>query len=264
MTTPILIAAAPAADTADEALALAPACQAACDERPLCTRPLGNTLIAPRTALFHQGITCPFVYRITEGCVCVFQALPDGRRQVIDVLGPGRLIGNALTGDAPSGAETLTFTRLEALDTSGAAERGAIEAALRHMLTRSLAHATLLGRKTATERVASALIDLAAQFRRRPRNASTRRVTFTLYLTRADLADWLGLTLETVSRCLNAFKRDNVIAFDHPEVVTVKDMAALTALAGGMTAGSHKDKRSSAGGAVVAPAVATAATPAFA
>ena len=87
-------------------------------------------------------------------------------------------------------------------------------------------------------------------------------MTFTLYLTRADLADWLGLTLETVSRCLNAFKRDSVIAFDHPEVVTVKDMGLLAALAGGMTAGTRKAKR--AGAAVVPPVVAATATPAFA
>ncbi len=135
------------------------------------------------------------------------------------------------------------------------------------MLTRSLAHATLLGRKTATERVASALIDLAAQFRRRPRNATTRRVTFTLYLTRADLADWLGLTLETVSRCLNAFKRDNVIAFDHPEVVTVKDMTALKALSDGLATPEARRKRPAAEAATLTPAASAAAvkiTPVFA
>ncbi len=120
MTNPTLFA---AAAPAEDDVTLPPACDAPCGDRPLCTRPLGNTLISPRTALFHQGITCPFVYRIMEGCVSIFQALPDGRRQVIDVLGPGRLIGNALTGGAPWGAETLTFTRLEALDTAGRRKR---------------------------------------------------------------------------------------------------------------------------------------------
>ncbi|MCY1249542.1 Transcriptional activator protein Anr [compost metagenome] len=94
------------------------------------------------------------------------------------------------------------------------------------------AHATLLGRKTATEKVATALIDLAGQFAWRGRAASTTRFSFNLYLSRADLADWLGLTVETVSRCLNRFKRDGLIDFNHPKTVRILDEQQLRAMAG--------------------------------
>lgn len=71
------------------------------------------------------------------------------------------------------------------------------------------------------EKVAFALLDLAHQFTIPARTPSRSDVTFALHLTHADLADWLGLTLSTVSRCLNAFKHHRLIAFDHPAALTL-------------------------------------------
>ena len=65
--------------------------------------------------------------------------------------------------------------------------------------------------KTAPERVASALIDLALQFGRPARDRKRGAVTFHLYPTRGDLADWLGLTIETVSRAMTRLKRQGLI-----------------------------------------------------
>lgn len=79
--------------------------------------------------------------------------------------------------------------------------------------------------------MASGLLDLAGQFARGVAFDGDGSVTFTLHLTRADLADWLGLTLASVSRGLNAFKRAGLIAFDHPKVITICDRAGLEALA---------------------------------
>ena len=187
-------------------------------------------LVSPGTTIVLQGTRRDATLRIVEGCICLFQQLADGRRQILDVLGAGRLFGNALADTTRYSATALTFTHLEKIDTD--AEHEGIEVELRLMLRRSHAHAVLLGRKTAAEKVATALIDLAQQFARRTSEPSNS-TTFTLYLTRADLADWLGLTLETVSRCLNTFKRDGLIAFKHPEIITIADEDALRLLAAG-------------------------------
>lgn len=111
------------------------------------------------------------------------------------------------------------------------AEPSSLENAVRQTLCRAQAHVLLLGRKTAVERVASAILNLAAQFRRRRRNSVAGRTTFTLYLTLADLADWLELTLETVSQCFGVLKRSSLIAFEQPECITIRDRAALEAIA---------------------------------
>jgi CRP/FNR family transcriptional regulator len=103
---------------------------------------------------------------------------------------------------------------------------------LQNMLSRLLAHATLLGRKTAPEKVATALLDLASRFPRKS-NCARNEEVFNLFLTRADLADWLGLTLETVSRCINAFKRERLVAFDQPEIVTLLEREILSDIAAG-------------------------------
>ncbi len=173
--------------------------------------------------------------RIIEGCICLVRPLADGRRQILDVLGPGRLVGPYLADLTQCSATALALTRLEALDPK--AESAEIAAAARLMLLRSQSHALLLGRKTLAERVATALLDLASQFSRG--SPAKGDLTFHLYLTRAELADWLGLTLESVSRCLNTFKRDGLIVFDRPKVITILDREALEALASGAPALKH-------------------------
>ncbi|WP_280772348.1 helix-turn-helix domain-containing protein [Rhizobium sp. SG_E_25_P2] len=104
------------------------------------------------------------------------------------------------------------------------------------LLARMQAHALLLGRKTAAERVATAVLDLARQFAPAERASRQTRPTFILYPTRADLADWLGLTIETISRTLNSFKRMGLIGFDRPERITILNQIALERTAGGHTA----------------------------
>ncbi|QRY70624.1 helix-turn-helix domain-containing protein (plasmid) [Ensifer sp. PDNC004] len=182
--------------------------------------------------LERKFISRPTTLRVVEGCVALYRELGDGRRLIPDVLGPGRLFGSGLVDVQDCRAMTLAATSVETFD--GPPQAAVIDVVMRQMLLRAQAHAILLGRKTAAERVATALLDLASQFARKSRSPSGKgKTTFNLHLTRADLADWLGLTLETVSRCLGAFKRGRLIAFDHPEIITIRDRTALEALAAG-------------------------------
>ncbi|MDZ7872335.1 MAG: helix-turn-helix domain-containing protein [Rhizobium sp.] len=192
---------------------------------------LAGPLLPPRTVVFLEGLARSPQYRVVDGCVATAQTLVDGRRQIIDLVGPGRLIGLGFGDQNRYSAETLGFTRLEAVSESMA--QGERDLALSEMLARSQSLVMLLGRKTAPERVASALIDLAEQFGRSARDRKRRSVTFHLYPTRGDLADWLGLTIETVSRCLTRLKKAGLIEIKHGDLVTVLDPEQLSGVAAG-------------------------------
>lgn len=191
----------------------------------------GLTLAPAHTVLIREGERPPAVFRLVEGCVALSQLLSDGRRQIIDIVGPSRLLALPVSTLSLHTVETLTDSLVERIETS-AVPAADVDRTLRLMLTRAHTHATLLGRKTATEKVASAVLDLSEQFAKPGRSRRSIRLTFTLHLTRADLADWLGLTVETVSRCLNRMKRTGVISFRHPEIITILDRPMLFAMAG--------------------------------
>lgn len=186
----------------------------------------------PATVLPLRESASDDALRIVRGCVALYQLLPDGRRQILDILGPGRLIHRQMTDSAACTAETLSPTQFDRHPLAAPQATADWLAAALLMLRRAQQHALLLGRKTARERVAFAVLDLAQQFGARMRDCTYAEVIFRLHLTRTDLADWLGLTGETVSRTLNALKREGLIGFDTPDIITVKSLTALKTLAG--------------------------------
>ena len=197
---------------------------------PPAQRPGANALhLPPRSSIFLQGYGRAPQYRVVEGCVALSQSLSDGRRQIIDMVGPGRLLGIGIGERNPCSADTLSYVTLEPVVEVAHAD---LERGLEEMVVRAQAHATLLGRKTAPERVASAILDLAVQFVRVSRS-KRGTICFNLYPTRGELADWLGLTVETVSRCFTKLKRAGLIDFRHPEIVTLLQPAALAEIAAG-------------------------------
>ena len=94
------------------------------------------------------------------------------------------------------------------------------------MTLRDLANAQtrmlLLGRMTAAERVASFLLEISE------RRDARRAIDLTM--SRNDIADYLGLTIETVCRVLSMFKRDGMIAIPNPHRIEVRDRAMLEAV----------------------------------
>ncbi|MBX9455297.1 MAG: helix-turn-helix domain-containing protein [Rhizobium sp.] len=189
-------------------------------------QPLTHLVLKPRKALPLSAGDGELFFRLTDGCIAVSRYLPDGRRQICDIVGPGRMFGFAVQGAGQCVAESLTYSTVERHGRRMA--WASLPAEVGNMLNRQQAHALLLGRKTAAERVASALIDLLEQFGRKP----AARPSFALFPTRGDLADWLGLTLETVSRCLHRFRRDRMIEFSRPERIRVLDLGALRRMSG--------------------------------
>lgn len=198
--------------------------------RPIPRQTAATLQMPPRSTVYLEGFARGPQYRVIEGCVAVSQTLPDGRRQIIDMVGPGRLLGLGLGEHNRCSAETLSYVTLEPV---GKAEPADLQDALHEMVLRGQALATLLGRKSAAERVAYAILDLAGQFARPGKSGKRGSICFTLHPTRGDLADWLGLTVETVSRCFTRLKRAGLIDFRHPEIVTLLKPEAMAAIAAG-------------------------------
>jgi CRP/FNR family transcriptional regulator, anaerobic regulatory protein len=97
----------------------------------------------------------------------------------------------------------------------------------------------VLGRKTAREKIASLLSIVARRDASLTPKGVVNTVTFDLPLTREAMADYLGLTLETVSRQMSALKKDGVISLEGKRRVTVPDMARLLEEAGDDSDGGY-------------------------
>lgn len=185
--------------------------------------------------LFLEGDDADYVYEVMEGVVCCYSMLANGRRQVISFSFPGDLVG-LVQGDVHRySTEALGPTRVRSIPRSlllkTAAERPELGRKLLEFATTRLAlmqdHFVMLGRKSALEKVASFLLALA----RNTGNEDCESIAFDLPMTRADIADYLGLTLETVSRTLTKLKTAGVIDLPQPQKVYVRDLFELEELA---------------------------------
>ena len=155
--------------------------------------------------------------------------LSDGRRQVGSFYYPGDLVGletgeiHRFSAEALSDSLLLVVKRsaLKAFAGDEAVDR-AIWEATRRELERTQEHLLVLGRKTACEKVASFLMDLAE------REGGEQ---ISLPMGRQDMADYLGLTIETVSRMLTQLQGASVVEFDGCRRFRVKRWDALERLA---------------------------------
>ena len=197
------------------------------------SRPIG---LAPRQALFAQDDEATAVYNVTDGAIRLSRLLPDGRRHVMGFAQIGDFLGLALPERFGVTAEALgpaTLCRFE---------RGAFKTLvadkphlLQHLHERAgyeltLAHdqMMLLGRRTAEEKVALFLVGLRKRYARIGHDS----VTLELPMGRQDIADHLGLTIETVSRMLTRFDRERIVLIV-PGGVRLLDPGRLERLAAG-------------------------------
>lgn len=188
-------------------------------------------------ALFHEGDPNPFVFNIVEGVVKLYRLLPDGRRQITGFLFRGDFLGLGSRGPATYTAQALTaintcrFRRTEfeqQLCDLPKLERRLVEMAGDELVA-AQEQIVLLGRKTARERLASFLV--RAGERQARLGEPTDRVR--LPMTRLDIADYLGLTIETVSRTMTQFRTSGLIRLVEIDELIVLRPDALRALADG-------------------------------
>lgn len=192
---------------------------------------VGVTVRAERDEeIVAQGDAAGYCYLIVSGCVRTVRLMEDGRRQVGEFLFPGDLFGWDALDEHDFGAEAVTAAtvrRYPRRSLDALADRDLTFAQRLRMLTAGQLRASrermvLLGRKTASERIASFLLEMAKQMR------AEGQGLIELPMNRADIADYLGLTIETVCRGLTQFRRHGIIGVERSKVV-VRDRRALGA-----------------------------------
>ena len=182
------------------------------------------------THLFREGDVAHHIYEITSGVFRLTRVLGNGRRQVIAFGLPGDIIGfpnGALHHsdcEAIEPAELIVHPRhsLDDFDGDNSTHKRLLNAALRE-ISAMQDHFMMLARKSAMEKLASFLITLAERNGRPIGN----HTTCALPMTRGDIADFLGLTIETVSRTLTRLRKQDIIALETSQTVLIKDMEAL-------------------------------------
>jgi CRP-like cAMP-binding protein len=184
--------------------------------------------------LFREGDAARHIYEVTSGVVRVAKVLEDGRRQVIAFGYPGDIIGFPQDGlyhtecDAISSTEVVAHNirDLESGEHNLELHQRLVMAALKEIGAMQ-DHFMMLGRKSASEKTASFLA-LLMERTGKPVGTYTH---FEFPMTRADIADFLGLTVETVSRTITKFRNSKMIVLESSKSVIVLDQDALCNMA---------------------------------
>lgn len=181
---------------------------------------------------------------VISGVIKLTKLLPDGRQQIVGLHFPSDFIGRLFSARSPWAAECATEVTLctyprrplEALlRTYPALEHRLFERTLLE-LDASQDWMVLLGRKTARERVATLLHFMAQRSRSIGCDAAVARsAAFQLPLSRGEVADVTGLTIETVSRQLTGLKKSGVIFLEGARGMRIPDLERLGAIAAGRT-----------------------------
>ena len=185
-----------------------------------------------------EGEPANIFFVVTAGTAKLFKLLPDGRRQIIGFVGPGQFLGLAVSDTYAFSAEAIEpvrccrFLRTELrtlLDDFPLMEKRLLEVASDE-LAAAQEQMLLLGRKTARERLASFLLMLSHQ----GLPCGRSRKQFKLPITHRDIADYIGLTMETISRTFTRLHTEGLIDMVSHSHMVVRDPSRLEALAGGM------------------------------
>jgi CRP-like cAMP-binding protein len=191
--------------------------------------------VAARATLFRQGDRADHLYEVAAGVAGLTLMLECGRRQVVSFVHPGDWVGFPVGGRHRADCEALTGlaviahrrAALEGPEGDPALRRRMQDAALREIVQLQ-DHLLLLARKGASGKLASFLCGLADRHGRRAPGG----VALDLEVPRRDIADYLCISVETVSRTLTRMCADGLIRRDGPTRLVVADRAGLAAMAG--------------------------------
>ena len=208
--------------------------------RPLTDHQAGHTLFgsaellgtpmsfARDAEIYGENEPSDYVYMILSGTVRVYKILQDGRRQIEGFYHAGDVFGLEFGADHASSAEAVTQTSVIVVRRSSvlaaAAHNRNVADKLWALTGRELEHArghAMLLVKTAQERVASFLIAMA--------NRLAGNVV-ELPMSRQDIADYLGLTIETVSRTLTQFQQNSAIELPSSRRMILRNRQALASM----------------------------------
>jgi len=191
---------------------------------------MGTVMSFARNAeIYGEGEQVEFLYKVVSGTVRTYKVLADGRRQIGAFYLAGDLFGLEAGDEHTFSAEAVTDCKVLVIKRSAvfalAARNNDVANQLWNLTTRELrrmqGHIMLLI-KSAHERVAGFLLEMA--------DRSPARNEFDLPMSRQDIADYLGLTIETVSRTLTSLENASAIALPSARRIVLRDRVALTEL----------------------------------
>ena len=177
--------------------------------------------------IYGEGDDADDFFKVLSGVVRTCRLLSDGRRQIDAFHVPGDMFGlemgadHSLSAEAVCDSTVISYRRRgsETLWENGRGVSHQLFSCAMRSLARAQEHSILLGRRSATEKVAAFLIDWAAD--------SSAGDVITLAMPRQDIADYLGLTTETVSRTLSHLERKALIERPTARQIRLKDPGGL-------------------------------------
>ncbi len=187
--------------------------------------------------VFVDGDPTKHIYRIEAGAVSLFKILTDGRRQILGFAYAGDFIGLGLQGEHIMNAQAIKATKVRCMPLAALHRIAAHDPALSFRLYQTVAQELAstrdllmtIGHRSASERVASFLLALS----RRNEESGAPANIIDLPMTRADIADFLGLTIETVSRTFSKMKSRRLIDLPQSACVHLLDINELERIAEG-------------------------------
>ena len=195
--------------------------------------------LEPHEHAFYEGDAHTHIYRIKSGMMRLYRLLADGRRQVIAFRLPGHLIGLGEHETQFCSAEALTEVVLHCVPLSIVYRRMQEEPRFGSALVRCLAvelaetrnQVAFLNRRSALEKLATFILGFLTWA------GEDTKLELELHMGREDIADYLGLTVETVSRSFAKLKAQGVVSLPRTQTIIIQDIGRLIALA----AGAFKD-----------------------
>ncbi|TXH31796.1 MAG: cyclic nucleotide-binding domain-containing protein [Rhodospirillaceae bacterium] len=179
--------------------------------------------------IYAEGDTTKVFYRVMSGIIRTCRFLADGRRQIEAFYSAGDIFGLDIEESRGFSAEAVTdcvvrsYQQIKIADSSdGVAVHQQLFCYAMNRLVKAQEHAMLLSRRSALEKVAAFLVEWSKR--------SKQQGMVTLAMTRNDIADYLGLTIETVSRTLTQLDKKNLIGVPTPRQIQVRDVHALKEL----------------------------------
>ncbi|MBB4199825.1 hypothetical protein CCR94_23060 [Rhodoblastus sphagnicola] len=175
--------------------------------------------------LFVEGDPAHLLFTVVSGGLMILRQMADGRRQIVDIAGPGRSVGFTAGGRHDCAAVALVPSEVAARERHPGQDDAQMLAEIHRLRDLAL----LLGRKTAIERLATFLLEMMGED-----FDQSQPLDFPVW--RQDIADYLGLALETVCRNFVALKKRGLIAPANRESVHILDIDGLRRIASGAAA----------------------------
>jgi len=180
--------------------------------------------------IYGEGEDTQFIYKVISGAVRTSKIMRDGRRQIGRFYLPGEFFGlelgkqHNLSAEAVADSKIFLFKRrqIEAMAQRNMEAAREMWLMTAHHLRHAEDHLLLLGRKTALERLAAFLIEMDM--------SHGNCGLFELPMSRRDIADYLGLTLETVSRGFSELQKKQALELDGARHVVLRNRAFLGAM----------------------------------